>query len=197
MQVIARMNVGGTARYVGRLAQALPGRGFETLLVTGHVQGYEMEDPIVESLVYQRVQHLGRRIHPLDDLRARHQLRKAIRLHDPDLIHTHTFKAGVLIRSLNLDIPVVHTFHGHLFDDPDFTGRKAEIITIIERHLAPKADRIVTVGEVVGQDLVQRGIGKPDQVLSIPPGVDPLDLPSRDDARQQLQVPTDSLVAAW
>jgi glycosyltransferase involved in cell wall biosynthesis len=140
---------------------------------------------------------LGRRINAFDDLRARHELREAIRSHKPDLIHTHTFKAGALIRSLNLDIPLVHTFHGHLFDDPDFAGRKAKIIEFVERQLAPRTTRIVTVGEVVGQDLLNRGIGKPDQFLSIPPGVDPLELPSRDDARQQLHLSQDSLVVAW
>ncbi|MDB0018635.1 glycosyltransferase family 4 protein [bacterium] len=197
MQVIARMNVGGTARYVGRIAQTLPERGFDMVLVTGQVQGSEVEDPIVDCLTIQRVEHLGRRIHPLDDVRARHELRKAIRLHNPDLIHTHTFKAGALARSLNLDIPVVHTFHGHLFDDPDFSGRKARMIRLIERHLAPRTTRIVTVGEVVGQDLLQRGIGTPDQYISIPPGVDALELPTQYDARQQLGIPTDSLVVAW
>ena len=197
MQVIARMNVGGTARYVGRIAQALPEQGFDMLLLTGQVQGSEIEDPIVERLAIQRVQHLGRRIHPLDDVRARNELRAAIRLHNPDLIHTHTFKAGALVRSLNLDKPVVHTFHGHLFDDPDFRGRKARIIALIERLLAPRTTRFVTVGAVVGQDLLQRGIGEPDQYVSIPPGVDALELPARNDAREQLQISTDALVVAW
>lgn len=197
MQVIARMNVGGTARYVGRVAQALPEQGFDMLLATGQVQGSEVEDPIVDRLVIQRIQHLGRRIHPLNDVRARHELRREIRLHNPDLIHTHTFKAGALVRSLNLDFPLVHTFHGHLFDDPDFSGRKARMITLIERHLAPRTTRIVTVGQVVGQDLLQRGIGTPDQYISIPPGVEALVLPTRDDARQRLDIPTDSLVVAW
>ena len=197
MQVIARMNVGGTARYVGRIAQALPEQGFDMLLVTGQVQGSEVEDPVVDHLAIRRIQHLGRRIHPLDDVRARHELRTAIRLHTPDLIHTHTFKAGALVRSLNLNIPVVHTFHGHLFDDPDFSGRKARIISLIERLLAPRTTRIVTVGEVVGQDLLQRGIGTPDQYVSIPPGVDALELPARDDARERLHISTDALVVAW
>ena len=197
MQVIARMNVGGTARYVGRIAQDLPNQGFDMLLVTGQVQGSEVEDPILDQLAIQRIQRLGRRINPLDDVRARHELRAAIRFHNPDLIHTHTFKAGALVRSLNLDIPVVHTFHGHLFDDPDFSGRKARIISLIERLLAPRTARIVTVGEVVGQDLLQRGIGTPDQYVSIPPGVDALELPARDDAREQLQISTDALVVAW
>ncbi|MDA9802767.1 glycosyltransferase [bacterium] len=191
------MNVGGTARYIGRLAEALPNQGIDTALVIGHVQGSEVEDPIVETLSFHRIEHLGRRINPLEDLRARHELRAVIRSYDPDLVHTHTFKAGALIRSLNLDIPLVHTFHGHLFDDPDFVGRKATVIEFIERQLAPRTTRIVTVGEVVGQDLLKRGIGKPGQFLSIPPGVDALDLPSRHDARQQLRLPEDSLVVAW
>ena len=197
MQVIARMNVGGTARYVGRLAEALPGRGIDVELVTGYVQDSEVEDPVVERLEPSRARHLGRRLHLLNDLQARAELRELIQQGRPDVIHSHTFKAGALIRSLRLNVPVVHTFHGHLFDDPDFQGRRAQVITVIERGLAGRASRIVTVGEVVGQDLLQRGIGKPEQFVSIPPGVDALDLPSRDQARQELRVPADSVTVAW
>jgi len=44
---------------------------------------------------------------------------------------------------------------------------------------------------------LQRGIGKPEQFVSIPPGVDALDLPSRDQARQELRVPAESVTVAW
>ncbi len=197
IQVIARMNVGGTSRYVGRLAQSLPQSGFMLSLATGNVQGSEIEDPIVANLPLQRVEHLGRSIHPLNDWRARRELRKIFEFQAPDLVHTHTFKAGALVRALDLDIPVVHTFHGHLFDDPDFSGHKARLIAAIERRLASRATRIVTVGDIVGQDLLRRGIGNVDQMISIPPGVDALKLPTRVDARQDLQVRNDEVVVAW
>ena len=62
LQVIARLNVGGTARYVGRLATDLPMRGVEILVATGSVQGAESEDPIAGLIEVKRAPHLGSRI---------------------------------------------------------------------------------------------------------------------------------------
>ena len=44
LHVIARLNVGGTARYITQLANELPKYGIETLVATGYVQGAEIED---------------------------------------------------------------------------------------------------------------------------------------------------------
>ena len=197
LQVIARLNVGGTARYVGRLATDLPQHGIETLVATGRVQGAEQEDPIVETIPVARIEHLGRALSPRNDVAARAELRALIAEYRPDVIHTHTFKAGLVGRSLPHRAPLVHTFHGHLFDDPDFSGPKAHVIAAIERALAPRADALVTVGERVASDLLQRHIGVPMQYSSIAPGVDPLALPDRADARTHLELPADAVVVAW
>lgn len=44
LHVIARLNVGGTARYITRLAEELPKHKIETFVATGFVQGSEEED---------------------------------------------------------------------------------------------------------------------------------------------------------
>ena len=71
----------------------------------------------------------------------------------------------------------VHTFHGHLFEDPEFSGLKSLIITTFERRLATRTDAIITVGAQVAKELLEREIGQPEQFINIPPGVDPLKLP--------------------
>ena len=63
LHVIARMNVGGTARYVGRLVES----DSNALLATGYVQGAEAEDGCVASLPVVRVAHMGRAINPVQD----------------------------------------------------------------------------------------------------------------------------------
>ena len=76
----------------------------------------------------------------------------------PDVLHTHTFKAGFIGRIKTSEInkaagkrvKFVHTFHGHLFDDPEFSGFKTSVITAIERYLAKKTTTLVTVGKRVG-----------------------------------------------
>jgi glycosyltransferase involved in cell wall biosynthesis len=198
LQVIARLNVGGTARYVGRLATDLPAHAVETLVASGCVQGAEVEDPVAQQLVIKRIAHLGRRINPIADLKALRELQQAVDAYRPDVIHTHTFKAGLLGRLVKSDAKRVHTFHGHLLDDPEFSRLKRNFVIRTERWLAPRADALVTVGQRVGRDLLAAKIGRPDQYLSIPPGVDPLPLPSRHEARLALGIDNeDRPIVAW
>ena len=198
LQVIARLNVGGTARYVGRLATDLPERGVETLVATGSVQGAESEDPIAGLIQAKRVPHLGRRINPIADVRARRELQKIADEYKPDIIHTHTFKAGLLGRRIKTDAKRVHTFHGHLFDDPEFAGWKVPIVIQIERWLAPRTDALVTVGQRVGKELLEAKIGNQNQYISIPPGVEALHLPTRSNARELLSVTDENRpIVAW
>ncbi len=97
LHVIARFNIGGTARYLDNL---LPGLAehFETLLAVGHVQGHEIEDSRLEKIDFERIEYLGRRIDPMRDFRAYLKLRKTVKRFKPQIIHSHTFKAGELHR---------------------------------------------------------------------------------------------------
>ena len=197
LQVIARMNVGGTARYLDCLVDGLKQRGHELQLATGYVQGDEVEDACVDGLPIVRVPSMGRALDPRTDLRARAELAQIIRDFKPDLIHSHTFKAGLLTRTLARGIPHVHTYHGHPFVDPEFSGAKAKIIAVIEQVLAHRADALVSVGERVGQDLVAKGVGTAEQFLSIAPAIAPLGLVNRIDARAELGIPEDAVVVGW
>ena len=185
LHVIARLNVGGTARYITRLAEELPKQKIETFIATGFVQGSEQEDPSAKNLKVIRIPSLGRQFNPIKDHFAFKQLLKVVKEVKPDILHTHTFKAGYIARMRTEEInkaagkrvKFVHTFHGHLFDDPEFSGIKSSIITSLERRFAKRTDAIVTVGAQVGNDLLERNIGQPKQFTNIPPGVDPLKLP--------------------
>lgn len=171
LHVIARLNVGGTARYITQLASQLPQHGIETFVATGFVQGDEIEDPSVASIELIQIPALGRSINPIKDHLARKQLEAIIAQVKPDIIHTHTFKAGYITRMKKQPIPVVHTFHGHLLDDPEFSGFKSTVIIAIEKMLAKRSAKLVTVGETVGQELLQHHIGTKEQYISIAPGV--------------------------
>jgi glycosyltransferase involved in cell wall biosynthesis len=185
LHVIARLNVGGTARYITRLAEELPKHKVETFVATGFVQGSEQEDPSAKNLNVIRVPSLGRQFNPIKDHFAFKQLLKVVKEVKPDVLHTHTFKAGYIgrIRAKEIkkaagkQIKFVHTFHGHLFDDPEFSGIKSSIITSIERRFANRTDAIITVGAQVGKELLKRNIGYPKQFTNIPPGVEALKLP--------------------
>jgi glycosyltransferase involved in cell wall biosynthesis len=173
LHVIARMNVGGTARYLGDLVAAEPA-GFETLLATGFVQGSEIEDDCVHGLPVVRIPSMGRSINPVADIRAYFELRKVIREYKPDIVHSHTFKAGLLARLVPGRHKRVHTFHGHLFDDQSFSGFAKFFITAAERFNAKRTDLLISVGERVGKELRAAGVGVGKKWVSIAPGVTPL-----------------------
>jgi glycosyltransferase involved in cell wall biosynthesis len=185
LHVIARLNVGGTARYITRLAKELPKHKIEIFVATGFVQGSEQEDPSAKNLKVIRIPSLGRQINPIKDHFAFKQLLKVVNEVKPDIIHTHTFKAGYIgriktkeiNRAAGKQVKFVHTFHGHLFDDPEFSGLKSLIITSFERRFAMRTDAIITVGAQVAKELLEREIGQPEQFTNIPPGVEPLKLP--------------------
>jgi glycosyltransferase involved in cell wall biosynthesis len=198
LHVIARLNVGGTARYITQLANELPKHGIETFVATGFVQGDEIEDESAQSIDLIRIKSMGRSIRPLKDHFARMQLDKIIAQVKPDIIHTHTFKAGYIARMKKQPVPVIHTFHGHLLDDPEFSGFKSRVIIEVERMLAKKSVKLVTVGRRVGEELLEQHIGSKDQYVNIPPGVVALDVTPKEQALKNLNLPADgALIVGW
>ena len=186
LHVIARLNVGGTARYITQLANELPKHGIETLVATGYVQGSEVEDSSTATIKLARIKSLGRSINPIKDHFANKQLHAIIEEFKPDIIHSHTFKAGFITRVRKQQVPVIHTFHGHLLDDPEFSGFKSTIITIIERKLATNSAKLVTVGQRVADELAEKNVGVKAQYLNIPPGVIELSITPRTQALKNL-----------
>ena len=143
LHLIARMNVGGTARYLSMLSNGLEANGVESSIATGYVQGAEAEDPSVNSAKLHRIAHLGRAINPLNDYRAMQELKALVAKEKPDIIHSHTFKAGLvariqrksLIKAAGKELMFVHTFHGHLLDDPEFHQRHQQLAEHLkQRH---------------------------------------------------------------
>lgn len=198
LHVIARLNVGGTARYITQLANELPKHGIETFIATGFVQSAEVEDPSAQSIDLIRIPSMGRSIRPIKDHMARKQLDKIIQEVKPDIIHTHTFKAGYVIRMKKQPVPVIHTFHGHLLDDPEFSGFKSKVIIEVERMLAKKSAKLVTVGRRVADELLEQNIGHRSQFVNIPPGVVAVDVTPREQALKNLNLQnTSTPIVGW
>ncbi len=198
LHIIARMNVGGTARYLETLLPELTKSGFESVLATGYTQGEEVESNGLNQLDFYRIPRMGRKINPVGDFIAYMSLKKLVRELKPDIIHSHTFKAGLLGRLLSKRIPKVHTFHGHLFQDPTFGGLTSRMILLIERRLARKSQVLVTVGQNVALDMQNRNIGTKDQYKSIPPGIQPLNIPDKSQADTNLGLnPHSAMTIGW
>lgn len=196
VHVIARMNVGGPAALITQLLEGLPNQH----LLTGDVQDGEADylDLHDLSIDFTRVPGLGRSVRPGDDLRALRFLVRQLRRLRPDVVHTHTAKAGVLgrVAARAAGVPhLVHTFHGHLLHGY-FSPHTTRAVVLTERMLARKTDRIVTVGERVKNDLLAAGVGLPGQYEAIAPGVTVATPPPQAQARAQLDLEEDKVVVA-
>ena len=193
LRIIARMNVGGPAWQVSVLTRGLDEHRFESRLVVGDVGEGEadfiaLRDPDLPAL---KIPALGRSVRFGDDLRAFVAIRRAIRDYRPDIVHTHTAKAGVLGRlaAATCRVPVrVHTFHGHVLHGY-FNRWVTRLVRIVEGLLARRTTALVAVGERVRDELLGAGIGRSDQYVVIPPGVALEALPDRVSARNGLGLP--------
>lgn len=171
VQVIARMNVGGPAALLVQLLEGLP----DTHLLTGTVDVDEADhlDLRAPGVARTVVPGLGRSPRAADDLRALGGLVHELRRLRPDVVHTHTAKAGALGRLAARAAGVrttVHTFHGHLLHGY-FSPAVTRGVVLTERALARRTTALVAVGERVRDDLVAAGVGRLDAYRVIPPGV--------------------------
>ena len=197
LHVIARMNVGGTARYIEELIDGAAEFGYEAELATGYVQGQEVESAGFNKKTTHRIAHLGRKISPINDLRSYIELKKVIAQVKPDIVHSHTFKAGLLARLAPGQFKRIHTFHGHLFEDQSFSALQKFVILWAEKYLAKRTDQFVSVGIRVGEDLRKLNIGQNSKWVSIAPGVQPLKKQKKSDARKKLKLPATGLIVGW
>ena len=191
MQVIARMNVGGPAVLVADLMRNLDSSKFEARLVTGYCDENESDylNEVATDIKAVRIPGLGRSISIGNDLKAFFLLMREIRRFKPDVVHTHTAKAGVLGRvSAFLARPSakrIHTFHGHLLHGY-FGSRKVQIVVFLEKILGLITYKFVSIGNVVKTDLVKAGIAKDRKFEVIYPGLQNLDLYPKLEARKTL-----------
>jgi glycosyltransferase involved in cell wall biosynthesis len=160
----------------------------KVLVATGFVQGAEIEDEITSAIPLIRIKHLGRAINPLKDFKARRQLIQIVEEFNPDIIYSHTFKAGLISRTMKTKVPIIHAFHGHLINEPELSGLKIKVAMSIERKLAPKAKYLVTVGQKVSDELLKAKVGRRNQFISIAPGVTPLKLVSKKKSLSDLKI---------
>lgn len=175
VHVITRLNVGGSALSVLELAAGQRAQGNDVLVVAGRIHEGEasMESLAAElGVPYLHVPTLRREVGPADDLRTLLTLRRLLRRRRPDVLHTHTAKAGTtgrlaaLVAGRGRPRAVVHTFHGHVLSGY-FDDRRERVFRLIERALTHCTDRIVAVSDQVRDDLVRFRIAPAGKVTVI------------------------------
>ena len=178
--MIARLNLGGAALSVLELAAGQQRRGHDVVVVAGTIPPGEASMESVASelgVPYVRMPALTRDLSPRDDLRATILVRRLLRDRRPDVLHTHTSKAGATGRIAALiswpgrPEAVVHTFHGHVLSGY-FGGRREQAFRLIERGLSHATDRIIAVSEQVRDDLLRFRVAGPEKIVVVHYGFD-------------------------
>ncbi len=194
---------GGAQENTLRTAAHFRGSDWESVLVTGPPDGPEgsMEPDVLHAGVPMiSVPDLVRELAPRSDVRAYRLLVELFRRERPDIVHTHTSKAGILgrIAARHAGVPaVIHTPHGHVFHSYG-SGVKTRIFVQAERFCARYADRLVALTPRERDETLELGIGRQDQWIVIHSGVDfePFEAArgSGSEVRRELEIPEDSPV---
>jgi len=149
----------------------------DVTLLTGPAEGPEGDlfDRAAErKLKVEVLPELIRPVRPLVDLRAYRRLRAVLRRLRPEVVHTHSSKAGILGRAAawHEHVPaVVHTIHGMPFG-PFERPLKNRLYVALERWAARRAHAIVSVCDAMTAQALAAGVGRPEQFLTVYSGMD-------------------------
>jgi glycosyltransferase involved in cell wall biosynthesis len=216
LRIIARLNVGGPARHVVWLTAGMRSLGYETLLVSGVVPPGEDDMSYVAAqagVTPQILPEMSREISPKDAITVWKLFRLMLR-ERPDLVHTHTAKAGTVARVAGFiyrwltpatligrprPCRFVHTYHGHVFHSY-YGATKTRLFLTIERLLARLVtDRIVVITEQQRREINEIfRVGQARQFAVIPLGID-LDIYAnwrerREEFRRELDAGADEIL---
>lgn len=174
LRLIARMNLGGPAHHVAQLTAGLDPRRYETLLVTGSVGRGEAEFAC-DDVSMRRIDSLGPDTRPIQDFRTLLALIRLIRVYRPDIVETHTSKAGLLGRTAALFARrprpvVIHTYHGHVLRGY-FGATKSSAYRFLERSLARVSDLLICVSQATVDELVLLGVAPRSKFAVVPLGL--------------------------
>ena len=210
VHVIARLNVGGAALHVLQLAAEQTRRGHDVVVVAGTLAaGEESMEYVADELGVPvlAVPALQRELSPRADAAAIRALRAVLRERRPDVLHTHTAKAGAtgriaaLVAGRARPRTLVHTYHGHVLSGY-FSPRRERVFRTIERVLGRSTSALVAVSEEVRDDLVRFGVAPRDRFTVVPYGFELPVWRAADDAarariRAELGLADGTLAIGW
>ena len=178
MRIIARLIIGGPTIHVVLLNSILDNEIFESVLVCGSPN--PGEQPMLDYALEHNIKPIfipeivGVATFTPRDVKALAKLFRLIRKERPQIVHTHTAKAGFVGRlaARLAGVPIIlHTYHGHVLHGY-YSPLKTWLLRRMERVLGYFSDCIIAVGEQVKQDLVSYGVASPEKITVIPLGFD-------------------------
>lgn len=174
LHIITRLTIGGVAAHLIQLSQFFNNDEYETLIMTGKIDkdDLEMTEYNQSRIKPLYLNSLQRSINPFRDLISIFQLCLILKRIKPDIVHTHTTKAGLIgrIAAFICKTPVIiHTYHGLNFEGY-FGSFFSKVSVILERLLAKISTYLITLAHSQERELKNLNIGIPSQRLIIPLG---------------------------
>lgn len=172
LQIITLCELGGAQSVVVNLANCLCGK-HEIIVAAGDGNG-KMWDLLFPQIKKEKIPSLHRELSPMDEIRTICELRKLYRKFQPDIIHLHSSKVGILGRIAFPKSKIVYTVHG--FDSIRVAYRK---YLPLERFLQDRCQAIVGVSRYDEENLrkekiihnvsyIYNGINLPELVVENP-----------------------------
>jgi glycosyltransferase involved in cell wall biosynthesis len=176
VHVITRLIVGGAQENTLLSCEGQHGLGHDVTLITGPPLGPEgslMERATSHGYRVETVEEMRRSILPVKDFRTYKRLVQRLTELKPDVVHTHSSKAGIIGRwaADRAKVPViVHTIHGL-----SFTASSSRIVNsaykMLERQAAPLTTKIVCVADAMREQSLAANVGMPGQYVTVYSGM--------------------------
>lgn len=177
VHVITRLILGGAQENTLLTCEGLHARGHDVTLVTGPAIGPEGELMTRARAGGCRLivlDAMRREIRPRRDLRAYRDLTALLRELKPDVMHSHSSKAGILARRAAAKVggmKIVHTVHGLPFH-PYQSRWKNLLYVLLERRASRHTDAIISVADAMTRQTLAAGVGRPEQYVTIYSGME-------------------------
>ncbi len=207
LHISTRLILGGSQENTVLSCEGQARLGHEVHLAFGPIYGPEgsllervekFRTPDGRRITTHAVPHMVREINPITDSRCYRELKRLIRNLRPDIVHTHSSKAGIIGRVAAWDIGkelreqadpdrpgdahaigVVHTIHGPPFMPVEGgllkrakVGALSRVYTLAERYAASHGHVIVSVADAMTRQFLARGIGRAGQYVTVHSGME-------------------------
>ena len=211
VHIITRLILGGAQENTIITCKVLAQRGHDVTLITGPALGPEGElfnQAKGQGYKVMIIDRLRRAINPFNDTITYFQIKKLFQQLQPDIVHTHSAKAGILGRFAGSNLKgkwaknlpaVVHTIHGLAFH-PYQSEALNKFYIAIEKSAAKRTDFFVSVADAMTAQATTVGIGSPEQYVTAYSAIDeddflePVSKERRNDFRRKYDIAEDAVV---
>ena len=174
VHIITRLILGGAQENTLITCKLLAERGHDVTLITGPALGPEGElfnQTKNQKYKVKIIDRLRRQIHPFNDIISYLNIKKLLLELKPDIVHTHSAKAGILGRFAAHKLKTVHTIHGLAFH-PYQSSWLNSFYIVVEKAAAKRTDFFISVADAMTKQTLAVGIGRPEQFVTAYSAID-------------------------